>query len=66
MIVKGSAKIHNTRDRFVTIEWGEDENTKQGVIRLTTCDGRIGREITVEDILRDAKMYEAWPNKSNQ
>lgn len=51
MIVKGSAKIHNSRDRFVVVEWGEDE-AKQGVLRFTTCDGRLGREIAVEEILR--------------
>jgi len=61
MIVKGSMKLHNTQDRFVVLEWGEDETTK--VMRFTACDGRVGREISVEDILRDAKMYECWPPK---
>lgn len=63
MILKGSTKLYNTEGEFVILEWGEDEVTKQGVMRLTTCYGRVGREISVAMMFRDAKMYECWPPK---
>lgn len=63
MIVKGSVKLPHEDGRFVLLEWGEAQDGKQWVMRLTASDGRVGREITVADIFRDAKMYECWPPK---
>ena len=56
MLVKGSVNIHNTRDRFVTIEWAWDEQ-KQTVLRCKSPEGRTGKWVRVEDILSQFDVF---------
>ena len=63
--MRGSTKLHDSQGQFIILEWGDDETTKQGVIRFTASDGRVGREISVSEIFRDAKMHECWPPKES-
>lgn len=51
MILKGRFRIHNTAYRWVEVQWGEDEHTKETLLRFAFPDGMHGREVRVEDVL---------------
>lgn len=51
MIQKGRARIHNSIDRWVEVQWGEEERNKETVLRFVFPDGTHGREVRVADIL---------------